>query len=119
MFAGLGPMLPHVKAGKARALAVTTPARSKLAPDLPAIAEVVPGYTSEAAIGFFVPRKTPPAAVAFLNREIVQALKSSDQEKVAAAGVEVVAGSPEEFTAFMKADIARMAEVIRSGSFVN
>jgi tripartite-type tricarboxylate transporter receptor subunit TctC len=111
--------MPHVKAGKVRALAVTTPKRSKLAPELPAIAEVVPGYTSEAAIGFFVPRKTPPAIVAFLNREIVQALKNSDHDKVAAAGVEVVASSPEAFTAFMKGDVARMSDVIRSGSFVH
>jgi tripartite-type tricarboxylate transporter receptor subunit TctC len=119
MFAALGPIMPHVKGGKVRALAVTTPKRSKLAPDLPAIAEVVPGYASEAAIGFFVPRKTAPAIVAFLSREIQQALKSSDHDKVAAAGVEVVGSSPEEFTAFMKADVARMADVIRSGSFAN
>ena len=119
MFAALGPIMPHVKAGKVRALGVTTPKRSKLAPDLPAISETVPGYTSEAAIGFFVPRKTPPAVVAFLTREIQQALKMSDHDKVAAAGVEVVASSPEEFTAFMKGDVARMAEVIRSGRFAN
>ena len=79
----------------------------------------MPGYASEAAIGFFVPRKTPAAVVTYLNREIVQALKNTDQEKVAAAGVEIVADSPEEFAAFMKADMARMSAVIRSGSFSN
>jgi tripartite-type tricarboxylate transporter receptor subunit TctC len=119
MFAGLGPIMPHVKANKVKALAVTTPKRSKLAPELPAIAETIPGYESQAAIGFFVPRKTPPAIVSYLSREIVQALKASDHEKVAAAGIEVVASSPEEFTAFMKADMARMAEVTRSASFAN
>ena len=57
--------------------------------------------------------------VAFLNREIVQALKSVEPEKLFNAGVEVVGSSPEEFTAFMKADIARMAEVIKGGRFSN
>lgn len=119
MFAGLGPIMPHVKQGKVRALAVTMPKRSKLTPDLPTVAEALPGYASEAVIGFFVPRKTPPAIVSFLNREIVQALKSTDQEKVFNAGVEIVGSSPDEFTSFMKSDMARMSEVIRSGSFSN
>jgi tripartite-type tricarboxylate transporter receptor subunit TctC len=119
MFAALGPIQPHVKSGKARALAVTTPKRSKLTPELPTVAETVPGYASEAAIGFFLPKKTPPAIVTWLNREIVAALKAADAEKIANAGVEVVANAPEEFTAFIKADMARMSEVIRSGSFSN
>lgn len=119
MFAGLGPIMPHVKQGKVRALAVTTPKRSKLTPELPTVAEAVPGYASEAAIGFFVPRRTSTSVVNFLNREIVQALKSTDQEKVFNAGVEIVGSSPEEFTSFMKSEMARMSEVIRSGSFSN
>ncbi len=119
MFAGLGPIMPHVKAGKVRALAVTTPKRSRLTPDLPTVAETVPGYASEAAIGFFVPRKTPAAIVAFLNREIVQGLRNTDQEKVAAAGVEIVGNSPEEFASFMRSETARMSEVIKSASFSN
>jgi tripartite-type tricarboxylate transporter receptor subunit TctC len=119
MFAGLGPIMPQVKQGKAKALAVTTAKRSKLAPELPTVAETVPGYASEAAIGFFVPRRTPPAIVAYLNREIVQALKAVDQEKLFNAGVEVVASSPEEFTSFMKSEMARMGEVIRGASFSN
>ena len=119
MFAALGPIMPHVNGGKVRALAVTTPKRTKLVPQLPTVAETVPGYSSEAAIGFFLPRKAPPAIVSYLSREISQALKSADQEKVAAAGVEIVASTPEEFTNFMKADMARMGQVIRSGSFSN
>jgi tripartite-type tricarboxylate transporter receptor subunit TctC len=119
MFAGLGPIMPHVKQGKVKALAVTTAKRSKLAPQLPTVAETVPGYASEAAIGFFVPRRTPPAIVAFLNREIVQALKAVDADKLFNAGVEVVASSPDEFTSFMKSEMARMSEVIRSASFSN
>jgi tripartite-type tricarboxylate transporter receptor subunit TctC len=119
MFAALGPAVPHMKSGKMRALAVTTPKRTKLTPDLPTISEVVPGYQSEAAIGFFLPRKTPASIVGYLNREIVQALKGVDPDKLFNAGVEVVAGTPEEFTSFMKADIARMSDVIAGGRFSN
>jgi tripartite-type tricarboxylate transporter receptor subunit TctC len=119
MFAALGPAMPHINSGRMKALAVTTPKRTKLTPNLPAVSEVVPGYESEAAIGFFVPRKTPPAVVAFLNREIVQALKGVDPQKLFNAGVEVVANSPEEFTTFIKADVARMSEVIKGGRFSN
>jgi tripartite-type tricarboxylate transporter receptor subunit TctC len=119
MFAALGPAMPHIRSGRMRALAVTTAKRTKLTPDLPAVSEVVPGYEAEAAIGFFVPRKTPATVVSFLNREIVQALKGVDAEKLFHAGVEVVGNSPQEFAAFMKADNARIAEVMRGGRFVN
>lgn len=117
MFAGLGPILPHVKSGKVRALAVTTAKRTKLTPELPTVAETLRGYDSQAAIGFFVPRRTAPAIVTYLNREIVQALKGADQEKLFNAGIEVVASSPEEFTNFMKSEAARMGEVIKGARF--
>ncbi|MBI4195835.1 MAG: tripartite tricarboxylate transporter substrate binding protein [Betaproteobacteria bacterium] len=117
MFAALGPVLPHVKQGKVRPIAVSTPRRTPLMPDLPAVAETLPGYASEATIGFFVPRKTSPAIVNILNREIVQSLKTTDPRRLAGAGVEVVGNSPEEFAGFIKTEMARMGEVIRSGSF--
>ena len=119
MFAGLGPIMPHVKSGKVRALGVTSAKRTRLTPELPAIAEVVPGYESEAAIGFFVPKRTPPAIVAFLSREIAQALKATDREKVSNAGVEIVGNTPDEFVGFIKADMARLSAVIRGASFTN
>ena len=117
MFAALGPVLPLVNQGKVRALAVSTPRRTPLMPDLPAIAESLPGFTAEATIGFFVPRHTAPAVVAFLNREIVQCLKATDPQRLAHAGVEVVAGSPEEFASFIKSEVERMGKVFRSASF--
>jgi tripartite-type tricarboxylate transporter receptor subunit TctC len=119
MFAALGPAMPHIRSGRMRALAVTTRKRTKLTPDLPAVSEVVPGYEAEAAIGFFAPRKTPAAVIAFLNREIVQALKGVDPAKLFQAGVEVVGDSPEEFAAFMRADHARISEVMRGRRFSN
>jgi tripartite-type tricarboxylate transporter receptor subunit TctC len=119
MFAALGPITPHVKQGKVRALAVTTPERTRLMPDLPAVAESLPGYTAEATIGFFAPRRTPPALVAYLHRELVQALRGADPNVVAKAGIEIVASTPEEFATFIKAEMERMGAVIRSGSFNN
>lgn len=119
MFAALGPIMPHVKNGKVKALAITTPKRSPLAPDLPPVSEALPGYVSEAAIGFFAPRKTPAPIIKTLNHSIQQALKGLDAQMVFNAGVEVVGGSPEDFSRFILADRARMGEVIKSGSFSN
>jgi tripartite-type tricarboxylate transporter receptor subunit TctC len=119
MFAALGPITPHVRQGKVRAIAVTTPKRTPLMPELPAVAETLPGYSAEATIGFFAPRRTPPALVSHLQREIAQALKSADPNVVANAGIEIVAGTPEEFAAFIKSEMERMGAVIRSGSFDN
>lgn len=119
MFAALGPIMPHVKSGKVRALAVTTPKRSPLAADLPAVGEYLPGYASEAAIGFFAPKKTPASIIKLLNHEIQQALKATDPQLVFNAGVEVIGSTPEEFARFIRADMARMGEVIKSGSFTN
>lgn len=119
MFAALGPISPHVKQGKVRALAVSTPKRTPLMPELPAVSETLPGYTAEATIGFFAPRKTSPAIVTFLNREIVHALKSADPKVLFNAGIEIVGGSPEEFAGFIKAEMDRMGKVIKSASFNN
>jgi tripartite-type tricarboxylate transporter receptor subunit TctC len=119
MFAALGPVMPHVKAGKMRAIAVTTPKRTQLTPELPTVAETLPGYASEAAIGLFAPRRTPPAIMSYLNREVVQALKASDPQKIFNAGVHVVANSPEEFGTFIKSDMAKMGEVMKGAGFSN
>ena len=117
MFAALGPIQPFIGQGKVRAIAVSTPQRSPLAPDLPTVAETLPGFSAQAAIGFFAPRKTPAAIVNVLNREIVQALRGSDPQKIAAAGIEIIGNSPQEFLQFIKADMAKMGEVIKSGAF--
>ena len=119
MFAAIGPIVPHVNQGKVRALAVTTPRPTPFTPGLPAIAETLPGYTAEATIGFFAPRKMPPALVAHLNREIVQALKAADPRVLTNAAVEIVGGTSDEFAAFIKAEMDRVGKVIKSASFTN
>jgi tripartite-type tricarboxylate transporter receptor subunit TctC len=119
MFSALGPTLPYVKQGRMKAVAVTTSKRTKLVPDLPTIAKTLPGFEAEAAIGFFAPRKISAAVIGFLNREIVQALKGADAQVLAGNAVEVVGNTPEEFAAFIKAEMARMGPVIKSAGFSN
>jgi tripartite-type tricarboxylate transporter receptor subunit TctC len=119
MFSALGPTMPHVRQGRMRAVAVTTTKRSRLAPELPTVAETVPGFEAEAAIGFFVPKKTPAAVTGLLNREIVQALKGADPQVLTSNAVEVVGGTPDDFAAFIKSEMARMGPVIKSAHFSN
>jgi tripartite-type tricarboxylate transporter receptor subunit TctC len=83
------------------------------------MSEFLPGFSAEAAIGFFVPKKTSPAIVGFLNREMVQALKGTDRQLLVKAAVEVVADSPEQFSAFIKSDMARMSKMLKSAHFTN
>ena len=119
MFPGLGSIVPHMNAGKVRALAVTTPKRTRLAPDLPPVGEFVKGYASESVIGFFAPAKTSAAIINRLNREINDVMKTTDQKRLAASGVEAAATTPEEFAQFVKAEMARMLPVIKGAGFSN
>src|SRR5262249_36908625 len=119
MFAALGPIMPHVQQGRVRALAVTTPRRSRLVPDLPAVAEALPGYEAESVIGLFAPRKTSPAIIKVLYQETVQGLKATDPQLLLNSGVEVVGNTPDEFSSFIKSEMTRMSQVIKSASFSN
>ena len=106
---------PHVKSGKLRALAVTSPEPSSLSPGLPPIAETLPGYESRSVQGIWAPGKTPAPVVKTLNQEIVRALARPEvKQKVVDFGSEVVANSPEQFGAMIKADMARMGKVIKA-----
>ncbi len=119
MFPGLGSIAPHMKAGKVRALAVTTPKRSRLLPELPTVGDIIPGYASESVIGFFAPAKTPSAIVHRLNREINDVMKTTDPQRLFASGVEATSTTPDEFGQFIKAEMARMLPVIKSAGFSN
>ena len=107
--------LPIVKAGRLKALGVTSARRIATLPDIPAIAETVPGYESDTWQGILVPKGTPPAIVNRLNQEIARIMRSPEAlERFANQGAEPVAGSPEEFGAYIKAEIAKYARVIKS-----
>ncbi len=107
-------LLPHIKAGRLRALGVCNPKPSALLPDVPPIGDAVPGYVSLQLSGAFVPGKTPQARIDFLNREIVRILKRPDvQARLVPLGQEVMASTPQEFAAAIKADMEINGKLIR------
>ena len=115
MFIAGNSIIPHVKAGTVRMLAVTSAQPTALVPGLPTIAASgVPGYVSTAMTGLYAPAKTLPTIIKRLNEEIVRALNQpSVKEKLANAGVEVVGSSPEQFAAIIKSEIAKNSKVIK------
>ena len=105
---------PHIRAGKVKALAVTGVKRSQLMPELPTIAETLPGYNASGWYGLFVPAQTPRAIVARLNQEAVKALRMPDVVKtLSSQGAEPVGNSPEEFSTFVKAEIEKWAKLVK------
>jgi tripartite-type tricarboxylate transporter receptor subunit TctC len=115
MFANVAPVAPLVKAGRLRALGVTSAASSSLFPELPPLAAAgLPGYETESVIAVFAPAKTPAAIVSRLNQEFLHVLNTPDvKEKLLNNSVEVIAGGPDRLAAFVKADIVRMTKVLK------
>lgn len=114
LFASAGTVLPHVKSGKIKLLAVGTTKPSSLTPGLPTVAASVPGFESVLLIGMFAPARTPAFAIDRVNRDIVRALSPPDiVAKLASAGVEPVGNSPQEFAVLLKNDLAKWGKVIR------
>lgn len=115
MFATANTVLPHMKAGRLRALAVSSAQPSALAPELPTVAASgVPGYEAEGQIGILAPAKTPASIVNRLNEEIVRALHTADvAEHFFNTGNEVVGSPPEQFAALIKSDMAKWGRLIK------
>jgi tripartite-type tricarboxylate transporter receptor subunit TctC len=117
IFGSVATTLQFIKSGRLRGLAVTTPHRITAAPDLPAVAEVVPGYEVVLWHGLVGPKGLSAAVVERLNRAANDALKSKDVEDLLAAdGVAPAGGTPEQFRAVIKADIERWRGVVRQAS---
>ncbi len=116
MFAAPAPVLPHVKTGRLRAIAVTSAEPSVLLPGLPTVAASgVPGYESTILFGVFAPVKTPAALVTKLNQDAVRALnKPQVKEKFLAAGMEAVGSTPARFAAVVNAEMGSLSKVIAS-----
>ncbi len=115
-FPSMTSVLPHVKAGKLKAFAITVKARSALAPAIPTMAEAgVPGYEASIWNGLLVPAGTPRTIVNRLNEAVVQILKSPQaQERYAAVGAEIRYNSPEEFQALIRSEIAKWTKVVKA-----
>ncbi len=108
--------LPHVKSGRLRALAVTGPRRSGLIPELPTIAESgLPGYAVTVWFGLLAPGATPPEIIARINAEIVKGFATPQmKDRIAAMGADPVGNTPGQFAAFLKAEMAKWAKLVRT-----
>ena len=115
VFASAPTAVPQVKAGRIRALAVTTAKRSIVLPDLPTIAETgLPGYEADNWYGFVTRAGTPRAIILRLNKEIAQALEVNEvKQMLLQQGLEVAPGTPEAFGAYMKSEFYKWAKVIK------
>lgn len=116
LFTTTPAVLAHVKAGKLRALAVTSPKRSPIAPDVPTIAEAgVAGYEIVLWNGILVPARTPKDIITKLNSELVKVLKMPDvKEQFAAQGGEPSPSSPDQLASYMKVETEKMAKLVKA-----
>ena len=114
-FDNMPSIISHIRSGALRALAVTTAERSPQLPDVPTIAETVPGYEASALFGMGAPKKTPPEVVAKLNHEINQILTEPNiKERFAELGGDPLIKTPEEFTAMMQAETDKWGKVVKA-----
>ncbi len=114
LISGYSSAIGHVRSGKLRALAVTGAKRLGANPDLPTIGETVKGYEVTSWYGFFAPRRTPPAVIARLHKEIAAVVKRPDVvERLLVLGVEPEGSSPQEFRAQIGREIATWSKVVK------
>ncbi len=110
--------LPHVKAGRLRAIAVSSAARVQVMPDVPTFAEAgYPGIEDYTWIGVFLPAGTPVAVVQKLNDAVNQSMRAPEvREKLTGLAYDLVGGSPKEFADYVKVEIAKWGKVVREGN---
>ena len=108
--------VPHVRSGRLRALGITTATRSAALPDIPTIAEAgVPGYEAVQWSGLLAPAATPQHLIVRLHREVTTILRAPEiRNRLAADSAEVVAGTPEQFAEFLKAELVKWAVVVKA-----
>jgi tripartite-type tricarboxylate transporter receptor subunit TctC len=117
MFSPLSSSIEYVRAGKLRALAVTTAARSEVLPDVPAVGEFVPGYDASGWFGIGAPGKTPVEIVDRLNREINAGLADPKlKARLADLGAAVFVGSPSDFTRHIAEETEKWSKVVRTAN---
>jgi tripartite-type tricarboxylate transporter receptor subunit TctC len=114
MFDGIGSSVRHIQSGALRALGVSAPARLRVLPDVPPIADVVPGYTVTGWLGVGAPKGTPPEIIERLNREINVALADPGvKARMAELGSEIFTGSPNDFGKLIAEETEKWAKVVK------
>ena len=117
LFASGPALIPHFKSGKLRGLGVTTEQRAAALPDLPAISEIVPGYSVRTWFGMWTPAGTPKEVVARLNQALERMLTQPDmQERLRADGLEPAPSTPEAFEREIVRDIEKWSKVVKAGN---
>src|SRR6202140_5541904 len=115
IFDNMPSIIGHIKGGAVRALAVTTAVRSPQLPDVPTVAETVPGYEASALFGMGAPKKTPPEIIAKLNQEINAVLADPEVKKrLVELGGEPLIATPEDFGAMIAAETEKWGKVVTS-----
>ena len=115
LFATMPTVLPHAKAGKLRALATMGNSRAAATPELPTVSESLPGFEVNNWIGLFAPANTPPEIVRRWNAEVTRIMQSAEiQARLPGEGARFTANSPEQFSAFVGAEIAKWAPIVKA-----
>ncbi len=113
-FPNLAAALPTIKAGRLKALAVTSAQRSPAAPEIPALAETLPGYEAASWYGIVVPARTPKAVIGRLHAEIVKALQLPDtRQRLLGLGGDIIAGAPDELARTMRGGADKWGKLVR------
>jgi tripartite-type tricarboxylate transporter receptor subunit TctC len=115
MFAGISNVVPHMRSGRLRVLAIGSPKRSAALPEVPTVAESgVPGFVFDSWTGYLAPAGVPREVVARLHGDLVRVGRLPDvRERLHGLGFEIVGSTPEEFAALIKEDYARMGKLVR------
>jgi len=120
MFGGVEYVNTHVRAGKLKAIAVTTPRATPAFPDLPPVSETVPGYGVEAWYGVYMPAKTPAAVINKFQQDLARVLRLPDvQATYAKNGFTIIGSTPEQFAAFTNAEIEKWRKVVQAANISN
>lgn len=113
-FPNLAAAMPHIKSARLKGLAVTSEKRSQAAPDIPALAETLPGYEAASWYGILVPAQTPRAAIARLHADIAKALQEPDvRQRLYALGGDIVAGGPEDLGKVMRGGMEKWGRLVK------
>jgi tripartite-type tricarboxylate transporter receptor subunit TctC len=117
MFNNMVSAMPHIPTRRLRALAVSGPARTPALPDVPAVAETLPGFDASTWYGILAPAGTPPAVVAALNERFLAALEDAQaRERLAALGLDPTPLAPDAFGRFIEAEMAKWGRAARAAN---